>query len=298
MPKIVTDVEIVQRLKELDNGVEYIGPDPNGKTKSHRFFKCSCGNVWSAHLTKITKEGQRCSVCMSTHRRIEPDVANVKLSGRGIKVTRRIKGSKAEFECGHGHTWVANFNSVYSGSTGCPHCSQKAMKTRQEVADQLAENNIALLSSEYTGVKKKHDFKCLNCGHEWRVTLEHVLNNGNCTRCSRYGRKAFDKDSECWLYYLAVQTDNRTYYKIGVTKHQDVLSRYRKSEHNRIRVLDKLYYSRGQDAYEHEQQLLRDYAEHRYQGPPILKSGGSTELFYTDVLGLDKSNQDTQPKAS
>jgi hypothetical protein len=52
-----------------------------------------------------------------------------------------------------------------------------------------------------------------------------------------------------------------------------------------------LEFKEGRKAFELEQYYLNLFKEHRYQGPPILKSSGNTELFTHDILGLDTLNQ-------
>jgi len=53
-----------------------------------------------------------------------------------------------------------------------------------------------------------------------------------------------------------------------------------------MRVLKIWYYNNGADAFDAEQEILREHAEQLYTGWPVLTSG-NTELFISDVLGLD-----------
>jgi hypothetical protein len=65
-----------------------------------------------------------------------------------------------------------------------------------------------------------------------------------------------------------------------------VKDRFLVSEFNKMRVLKIWYYNNGADAFDAEQEILREHAEQLYTGWPVLTSG-NTELFISDVLGLD-----------
>ena len=49
-----------------------------------------------------------------------------------------------------------------------------------------------------------------------------------------------------------------------------------------IQVLHQVHYKSGQDAYNEEQRILKEYKEFKYIGDKLLISG-NTELFYKDI---------------
>jgi len=49
-------------------------------------------------------------------------------------------------------------------------------------------------------------------------------------------------------------------------------------------------YATREEAETIEREILGEFANYRYEGDPVLKSGGDSELFTRDVLKLD--NQD------
>lgn len=70
--------------------------------------------------------------------------------------------------------------------------------------------------------------------------------------------------------------------KIGITNHS-VQKRYSSLELKSINILKEWYYEYGQDAYNEEQRILKDYKQYKYtKGKPLLT--GNTELFNTNVL--------------
>jgi hypothetical protein len=74
-------------------------------------------------------------------------------------------------------------------------------------------------------------------------------------------------------------------YKIGVTN-SDITTRFSLNELHTIRVVKTWGYAVGLDAYLVEQHILKEFAEYKYKGPQLLKTG-NTELFTKDILLLD-----------
>ena len=56
---------------------------------------------------------------------------------------------------------------------------------------------------------------------------------------------------------------------------------------DKIKVLKIWEYPIGEDAYNTEQRILKEYKQYKYIGSPLLTSG-NTELFNYDVLQLHK----------
>ena len=114
-------------------------------------------------------------------------------------------------------------------------------------------------------------------------TYPDTLRKGHgCPKCSRYG---FQKDKPAVLYYLSVK--NGTAFKIGITN-RTVAERYTNEELLDITLLKEWYFDVGQEAYDMEQSIIKQYKEFKYKGKKLLKSG-NTELFFLDVLDLNKN---------
>jgi hypothetical protein len=148
-------------------------------------------------------------------------------------------------------------------------------------------------------VNSDDTMRCNVCSHVWTRKSKHVRWQYRsldvvCPECRKqlHDHSGFSFERPAELYYLRVDTGNGVFYKVGITN-RDVARRFNKTDLRKITVIDTLYYNIGRDAYEHEQQLLKDFEQYRYKGEPVLKSGGSSELFTRDVLFLDKSNPDT-----
>jgi hypothetical protein len=101
-------------------------------------------------------------------------------------------------------------------------------------------------------------------------------------RTVKYG---FDRKAKAILYYLRVKTSKQVLYKIGVSNF-DVDRRYsiEKAEFDVIKVWE---FESGAVAQDNETDILKKHKDHLYSGPRVLSSGGNSELFTHDVLGLD-----------
>jgi len=267
----------------------------------YRFRHITCGKTWESRLGNVLY-GTSCPHCSKSNPKSEKEIVDALESLGACNITFKDGYSNNKscvtFSCNQGHVNTRPVYSILKHGMSCRECYH--LEKYRALEKEFAEKSIEIVQELPTVYVTHLQMRCTKCGNTWNggIGFHKRRSHDGCTKCCDHGKKGIDLDEELWLYYLRISFKDNILYKIGVTKHEDILSRYQTRDRKFIKVLDKLYYSRGQDAYEHEQQLLRDYAEHRYQGPPILKSGGNTELLYTDVLGLDKSNQDTQPKAS
>ncbi len=106
----------------------------------------------------------------------------------------------------------------------------------------------------------------------------HLRGSGHPKR-AHYG---FDLEKSAILYYLKINKGKA--YKIGITG-QSLVERFG-SDMQHIDVVKIWEYKVGEDAYIKEQKILSDYAEFKYTGEYLLKSG-NTELFNKDILELD-----------
>ena len=181
----------------------------------------------------------------------------------------------------HGHFKVTS--SKLKSNRGCPKCSSNSLKTTEYYKKELAikHPNISVLEDYVRNdIKIQHLYK--TCGHTTNSTPNNILtSSGNCVICYSSG---FNKDKPAVLYYLSV--NNGTAFKIGITN-RTVLQRYSNRELLNITVLKEWYFEDGQEAYDMEQSILKQYKEFKYKGKKLLDSG-NTEMFFLDVLSLDK----------
>ena len=254
----------------------------------------SCGHVWDACVRNVAYT-TGCPVCNHGKPVTLERVSEV-ASEKGyhlVSCETPLRGvSRVRLICKRGHISERDLDSLLYEKSACMECSKE--DTKADLARLLIESDICILPHPLDEGK----LLCKHCGHVWKGDLSYYAKYRKdhiegCPKCAEHGRIATDLSKPMWLYYLRLDLPTGLYYKIGITKHGDILQRFQKRERSYITVLERLYYDVGRDAHEHEQQLLLDFDRYRYKGEPVLKSGGSTELFTRDVLFLDKSNPDT-----
>jgi len=86
------------------------------------------------------------------------------------------------------------------------------------------------------------------------------------------------------LYYLKITYRDSVYYKIGITN-RTINERFKVRELEKIEVIKTWEFGKGYEAFEKEQQILKQYDKFRYKGKErILESNGNSELFIKDIL--------------
>jgi hypothetical protein len=87
------------------------------------------------------------------------------------------------------------------------------------------------------------------------------------------------------LYYLKIDHNGKELFKIGVTTKR-VQDRFRARDMEKIEVVKTWSFDRAMDAYEREQGILNTFSDYLEFDFSVLESGGNTEIFSCDVLGL------------
>lgn len=191
-------------------------------------------------------------------------------------------------ECFNGHISTVKPYSVLSGK-GCKLCEVTSRtKTHEQYLMELRtlHPSVQVLDS-YVNSNTPIRHKCKD-GHIWWTRPSGMLKPSLTSHCPDCTGGGFKGTRPGLLYYIKIQKDNLTYYKIGITN-RSVLERFKTEPRSTsITVLLEVPYTLGQEAREEEQRILKKYAQHRQNIPELLVSGGNTELFEFDVLGLDK----------
>jgi hypothetical protein len=94
--------------------------------------------------------------------------------------------------------------------------------------------------------------------------------------------RGLDYNRPAILYYLKITTTDSTYYKIGITT-KTVEQRFTPSELLLIQTVFTIKFSTAKEAFNVEQDLIKQFKPFLYKGENILKSG-NTELFICDIF--------------
>jgi hypothetical protein len=172
---------------------------------------------------------------------------------------------------------------------GCPKCAILHLGDAHRMTSQeFVEKAKAVHGGKYNYDKIKYEnnrikvkILCSKHGDFLQKPNTHLMGHG-CPECAVSG---FKINQPAIFYYLRVDrgTDSPL-YKIGITN-RSVQERFLATEIENITILEAIKMA-GQDAYEFEQELLREFAEFIYDGPNVLHSG-NTEIFTKDIFGMD-----------
>jgi len=184
-------------------------------------------------------------------------------------------------------------NSHLAGN-GCPACANivtgnKLRSTTEEwkaKATTIHNGYYDYSQAIYTTGKNLITIVCPKHGELKQVAQEHLVGKG-CQQCASYG---FQDYLPAILYYLRIEHNNQTAYKIGITN-RTVFQRYNAVDLAKITVLSKVHYNQGIIAREEERRILKEFKQYKWKGPNLLRSG-NTELFDRDVLELDEKDID------
>jgi len=166
---------------------------------------------------------------------------------------------------------------------GCSKCSCNYRYNTEEVIEAFKKvhgDKYDYSLVEYINTKTPVKIICKEHGVFEQTSNNHLKEKG-CPSCSINGPK---QDKPGILYYLRVEKDGMVAYKIGITN-RTVKERFG-SDMQYITILKEIYYEYGEECYQAEQHILKEFNYAKWTGPDLLQSGNS-ELFKTDVLLLE-----------
>lgn len=149
-------------------------------------FRCAKGHEWEALPSAITW-GTWCDRCAvrGPRRATIRDMRALAEKRGGECLSRSYRGATEplKWRCAAGHEWSAPPKSVRRG-TWCSRCDPGLRKTLADVQAMAAALGGECLSPVYTGVLKKHQFRC-QLGHVFKL-LPSALQQGQwCSRCRK-----------------------------------------------------------------------------------------------------------------
>ena len=78
-------------------------------------------------------------------------------------------------------------------------------------------------------------------------------------------------------------------WKVGITCN-NIRDRYCVADRQLIVEIESWQYATREEAESIEREILAEFADYGYEGDPVLRSGGDSELFTRDVLKLDSQD--------
>jgi len=176
-------------------------------------------------------------------------------------------------------------------SYGCYECGVNARAEAQtwdkdrfvEKAQKVHDGSYEYSKVKYVNQNIKVVVTCKKHG-DFKVTPASHLGGTDCRSCCKFG---FNPSVFGTFYYARInRTDGKPLYMIGITNHS-FEKRYSAECRSKMTLLYTKEYKLGRNALKRETALKQDFKALLFKGEmPINK--GNTEVFTTDILGMDK----------
>ncbi len=167
--------------------------------------------------------------------------------------------------------------------TGCPKCFGTHRKTTNQFIEEskiVHGDKYNYSKVDYINYNTKVKIRCNNCLTYFIQTPGSHLTGNGCKSCCKIG---FNPNKKAILYYICI---DELYYKIGITN-RTIEARFGK-DYSRIRIVKEWNYEIGQDAYDKEQLIIKEFKDSLVDKElKIFEYTGNTEIFNHDILLID-----------
>ena len=182
--------EVKERLRSINPNVEILSDEYiNNSTK----MKCLCkidGNEFYMPWQALAAN-KGCPKCGGNKRlSLAEVIEELKKINPNIQIlSDTYKNNRTKLKCKctiDGYEWETTWGHLRSG-TGCRKCatkrnSEKSKLTLNDVKNRIDEN-IKILSTEYSNNLTKLDCECLIDGNKWTATAASLLAGSGCPKC-------------------------------------------------------------------------------------------------------------------
>ncbi len=250
-----------------------------------------CGHIWNVAPTSI-KSGRGCPKCANnqklSHKEFQNRVSSfVEVIGVYISMKDKI-----EVQCKVClYVWHPSAGNISKKNpTGCPKCAGQVRLTQSEFESKIYQQNPTLqVVGEYNGPHKSVDIHCKKCDYRWSPSGEGV---SGCPKCSSHKTKMQQyQNAETFLYYIKIQKNDKTQFKVGICKrnrqndiYRALRHRFRKEYDDFITLIEYKLFQDGFDAYKLEQEIILEYKSMIIDKSERILSSGHTETFNEQII--------------
>lgn len=182
----ITHSEFVKTISTISPTIEIIGKYRSNREKLE--VKCiSCGYQWEAIPASLLR-GSGCVVCAGL-KRLTTDEFIAKLSSISpqIEVLGEYANTSTKIQVRDnlcGHEWSASPNSLMRGS-GCPICARNTRKSTEQFIEEMQTINPSIrIIGEYINARTKIAVFCTECGRNFSITPNSLMNGHGCKECN------------------------------------------------------------------------------------------------------------------
>ena len=188
-----THTEFIEELKIVNPEITVIDEYVNRRTKIE--VKHNCGYQWKVTPNSLL-QGNSCPKCSRVKankkktKTTKQFIEELKIVNPEIIVIGKYVGSLTKIKIQHtcGNKWEAIPKNLLKGSS-CPKCSKiktskKLAKTTKQFIEELkGVNSEITVIGNYINSQTKIEVKH-NCGYQWKVTPDSLLQGTSCPRCN------------------------------------------------------------------------------------------------------------------
>lgn len=178
------------------------------------------------------------------------------------------------------HGKVKQKASNHLQGKGCKYCVGKSRDNTLFIvkANAIHSKMYTYERSNYTGVNAQIVVTCKKHG-DFMITPRAFFQGSGCHTCAKFG---FNPAKSAYLYYIKINRDGQSVYKIGATN-LSVEERFKNESNLTFELIFKKHYKLGSDALKKEKYYLEKFKSLKYSGEKVLKAGNS-ELFKEDIF--------------
>lgn len=257
--------KVCGKIKEYRTKRQYGKP---GYRTNRSSFKAFIYNTRNIDTTNIFKKAN--------------EIHNNSYTYKEDAVITNLEKHKLEITCKTHGIFYQTVKNHLQGQK-CPQCANNQLIKEQleELLHKRYPTCSIITNKPYYLNKESIKVYCSTHG-VFSTKVYNIKRNLGCSKCGTI-HSGFKVYKPATLYYLSI--NNGTAYKIGITNNS-VEQRFSTIDLTSIRIIKTWHYSIGQECYDAEQQILKEFKQYRYTGPSLLQSG-NTELFNKDILALD-----------
>jgi len=168
-------------------GFKWLGDVLPKNTDIPTEWVCSNTHKWLASYHNI-RNGSGCPYCAGLVKKVEKDYYNLANKFGFIWIGEKLPKNvmtKTWWECKKGHEWKATYSGIQRGG-GCPYCSKKIRKTRNDYHILANKNNFRWLGKSLPkNVKTKTLWEDLSDGRLFRLSYSSILGSSGKPYCSK-----------------------------------------------------------------------------------------------------------------
>jgi hypothetical protein len=285
---IVPLEELQEELNAKDKNVVVFGPYRNSKEKFNAVCTL-CNYQWMTTAGYLRCGTFYCQGCRAIEKQEKSKLGHLELiedlraMGKDFTLLSNFTNHKSHIDfmcnvCGYEDSKIPLHIRLH----GCYNCSHLKKSDLESIQARLdSQGKQIKVSGEYVNSQTHLSCECQICKTEWDATPSNLKKRG-CPGCAVTG---FDPSKPGNLYYLRVEYEGETYWKVGITN-LSIRERFPAKDRGKLTTLYCHLFDNGADALLAERNILKLYKEYRPKGVKILQTG-NTELFTKDVLQMD-----------